>query len=129
MQSCGISAAKEELSLKREMAECRKVVWDRGAERGVSEDGVTLARKGFSWEEMKAMIAKGGVVPGQEAVNCRVRSFADGGVQGSRAFVDVFFQRYRNTLGLRRVDGAGNLRGIAIAGVFCLRALRAKVFA
>jgi hypothetical protein len=67
-------------------------------------------------------------VPWQEAVKCRVRYFTDGGVLGSRAFVDAIFQRYRDKFGSRRVDGARKLRGIAIADVFCLRVLRVEVF-
>jgi hypothetical protein len=63
VQSCGFTGAKEELTLKRAMAEYRKMVWDRGEERGVGEDGVTPVRKGFSREEVNAMIASGGVVP------------------------------------------------------------------
>jgi hypothetical protein len=54
---------------------------------------------------------------------------SDGGVPGSRAFVDAFRQRYRDKSGLRRVDGARKLRGIAIADVFCFRAVRVQVFA
>ena len=69
------------------------------------------------------------MVPWQEAVKCRVRSLTDGGVLGSRVFVDAFFQRYRDKFGPRRVDGARKLRGIAIADVFCLPALRVEVFA
>ena len=89
---------------------------------------MTSVRKAFSREEVKAMIASGEVVPWTEAMRCRVRYFTDGGVLGSRGFVDAFFQSYRDKFGARRVDGARKLRGIAIGDVFCLRALRVEVF-
>ena len=79
----------------------RKLLYTRGAARGLSESGRPL-KPGFSAETVSAVLDAGGTLPLNELLRCRVRYFTDGAVLGSKAFVEDIFQRHRDRFSPRR---------------------------
>ncbi len=67
-------------------------------------------------------------MPVATALRCRVRYFADGGVLGSKSFVDGIIGEYREQLGQRRRGRARKMKGSDWAGLTVARELRGKVF-
>ncbi|MEZ5327255.1 MAG: hypothetical protein R3F19_19565 [Verrucomicrobiales bacterium] len=64
--------------------------------------GTAKAKGGFSRERIEAELKNGGRMPVWQVLRCRVRYFTEGGVLGSRAFVDGFFERERSRFGEKR---------------------------
>ncbi|MDB6154456.1 MAG: hypothetical protein JWL90_2909, partial [Chthoniobacteraceae bacterium] len=85
------------------------------------------ARKGFSEEEVQAILQSGGRIPLSEAIRRRVRYFCDGQVFGSRAFVNQFFAAHRERFGRKRTSGARPLRGIDAGDLWTIRDLRLQM--
>jgi len=108
---------------QRVMAEYRCFLFDSGEAREAGRHG-EKARRGFTAEEIKAVLAAGGKLELADALHCRVRYFCDGAILGSRAFVDGFFQSHRSCFGPRRKSAARELRGIKSNGLFVGRALK-----
>ena len=108
---------------QRVMAEYRRYLFDSGAARQAGSQG-EKARKGFTPEEIQAVIAKGGKLELAQALHCRVRYFCDGAIFGSRAFVERFLDTHRKYFGPRRRSLARELRGIQSPGLYVGRALR-----
>ena len=64
-----------------------------------------------------------------EYVRIRVRYFTDGGVLGSREFVEGIFQECRDRFGPKRVKGGSRVRGLELKqGMFSLRNLKKRLF-
>jgi REP element-mobilizing transposase RayT len=90
----------------------RMLLYGRGEERGVSEDGSAL-KKGFTREESQQVVAEGGRLPRSVYLRCRVRYFTDGAVIGSRDFVNKVFKNLKERFGEKRKTGARLMRGLA----------------
>jgi putative transposase len=120
---------REEVTLQRAMEGYRRYLYFAGEEvkEGDSPDGPCPGRKGFSREEVEAMIQGGGKIPLAEALRHKVRYFCDGQVFGSRAFVNAFFAKHRDRFGKKRKSGARPLRGIDGGDLYTIRDLRKQV--
>jgi len=108
-------------------AEYRRLLYGVGFERGEKADG-SAAKPGFSQEEALREMSGGGRLPLWQALRCRVRYFCDGGIFGSREFVDSAFERHRDRYGTRRETGARGMRGGQWGDLRVLRDLRVEVF-
>jgi REP element-mobilizing transposase RayT len=85
-------------------------------------------RKGMSRATANGEIASlpgGGGLGFGQMLRCRLRYFSAGGVIGSKAFVNEFFQATRQRFGPKRKDGARKLRGAASAAAGQIWSLRA----
>ena len=111
------------VTARKLLPEYRCYLFDSGAARQAGRRG-EKARRGFTPEEIDAVLAKGGKLELTEALHCRVRYFCDGAIFGSRAFVERFFDSHRKCFGARRRTGARTMRGIRAPDLFVARALR-----
>ena len=110
--------------------EHRMLLFGRGEELPGGETawgGTAKAKGGFSRERIEAELENGGKLPMWQVLRCRVRYFTEGGVLGSRAFVDEFFERERPRFGEKRESGARMMNGGEWAGVMALRDLKVKL--
>jgi hypothetical protein len=89
----------------------RMLLYGRGEERGVAEDGSAL-KKGFTREESQQVVAEGGRLPKAVYLRCRVRYFTDGAVIGNRSFVNEIFTTLKDRFGAKRKTGARLIRGL-----------------
>ena len=106
--------------------EHRLLLFGRGEEVRGGESawgGSVKAKGGFSRERIEAEMKRGGSLPLWQVLRCRVRYFTDGGVIGSRAFVDGCFERERERFGANRKSGARKIRGGVLGTVMSLRDL------
>ena len=94
--------------------------------KSVDEMGKPLHR-GFSREEVKAVLDRGGRLPIHDVLRCRVRYFSDGLVLGSQGFVDQVFEQYRSEFGLKRRTGARGMKFGHWNGLCTMRDLRKQV--
>lgn len=86
-------------------------------------------KRGFDRKKAARELARGGKLPQNELLRCRVRYFTDGAVIGGRAFVDGVCTALRQRFGSKRKTGARPMRGIGPdAAIFTLRDLRRSVF-
>jgi REP element-mobilizing transposase RayT len=104
----------------------RKLLYVQGEQRGVDEQGRPL-KKGFSREEVQAVLDAGGRLPIAQILRCRVRYFSDGLVLGSREFVEEVFQKHRDQFGFKRETGACPMRHAQWNGLCTMRELRCEV--
>lgn len=106
--------------------EYRKLLFGHGQQRvgGSTVDGRQKRKAGFSPERIEQVWQEGGRLPLAAALRCKVRYFTDGGVLGSKTFVDAFFERQREYFGPRRDSGARPLRGAQWGAIRSLRDLR-----
>jgi putative transposase len=100
----------------------RCCLYVRGGERR-SDDGA-LVRAGFSPEQLREVLERGGRVPLPELLRCRLRYFRDGVAFGSRAFVEEVFQNNRTHFGAKRRTGARRMRFCRDGEFYTARALR-----
>lgn len=104
-------------------------VWVEG--QGEENEGTDAAgrplRKGFSREDVAAVIAAKGRVSLAEYVRVKVRYYVDGAVLGTRAFVDGIFKATRSRYGPKRKDGARRMRGVNSTQLYALRDLRLRL--
>ncbi len=123
----GAMRGREE-TLTKAMELYRMRLFNQGHEENeaVLEDGRT-SLGALAHEEVMRVLEQRGRLPVGDYVRCRVRYFCDGGVFGSRAFVDEIFRAYRDRFGPKRETGARRLRGVE-AELYALRDLRANVF-
>jgi hypothetical protein len=101
-----------------------------GAEGGVE---VRVVRRGMKKEAVETELARLGQsrdVALGKMLRCRVRSFTDGAVIGSLAFVEEVFTRCRERFKAKRKDGARKLRGsgaAAAGSLWSVRDLRQRI--
>lgn len=75
-------------------------------------------------EKVRGLLAEHGQLTWSEFVRCRVRYFTDGGVMGSKEWVNEVFNRHRTQFSPKRKDGARKLRFVDQNDLFALRDLR-----
>ena len=82
-------------------------------------------RRGFKREEALIQLEGDGTLSRGELLRCRVKSFSEGMVLGSRGFVEEVFEEKRAWFGAKRKKGA---RGLLISegGLYALRDLKIK---
>ena len=80
------------------------------AEEVRDEEG-RVVRLGMSVERAEAVIASSGQMSVPQLLRLRVRYFGAGLVLGSREFVEKAFERHREHFGIKRRDGAREMRG------------------
>jgi len=69
----------------------RQHLYIQGREKGLNPEGRAI-RKGFSPEQVQAVLDAKGQLPISELLRCRVRYFSDGLALGSEAFVERIFR-------------------------------------
>ncbi len=75
-------------------------------------------RRGFSRAEVEGILERKGRLSRAELLRCKVRYFTDGGVIGTKGFVNGFFDKVKEHWHGKRADGARRVRGAAkVAGV------------
>ena len=74
----------------------------------------------------KVLHQQQGEIPLAELLRCRVRYFTDGGILGSRAFVQEQFARCRQIVASSQSDRGYRLRVIAADQIWALRNLRLR---
>jgi putative transposase len=103
----------------------RMILLEEGEEKAkevINENGERVEkvlRKGMKSEQVSAemeQLSAGNSVALRRMLRWKIRYFIDGGVVGSRAFVDGFFLQCRDRFGAKRKSGARKMRGKA-AGV------------
>jgi len=96
--------------------------------RGQRNAGATGQRvkRGISRKRVEEVIANKGKLTRWEMLRCRVRSFCDGAVLGTKDFVNGIFEHERHRFGPKRQTGAHPLRHVAADGPMTLRNLRLK---
>ena len=104
---CMTKAERNQATLEKH----RALLYGRGEERGVGKAGRAL-KKGFTREQARKVVAKGGRVPASTYLRCRVRYFTDGAVVGSRGFVNEVFEADRSRFGPKRKTGARLMGGL-----------------
>jgi REP element-mobilizing transposase RayT len=114
------------VSPKRVMGTYRSFLFESGQAHEPGRPG-DRGRRGFSAEQIQAVLARGGELELADALRCRVRYFCDGAVLGSRAFVERCFQTHRRWFGAKRKSGARRMTGINTPGLFVARALETRV--
>ncbi len=103
----------------------RQFLYLNGEERGVDENGRPLKR-GFSREEIEAVIKAGGKLSFGQALRCRVRYFTEGVVLGTRKYVNDAFRRHRDYFGPRRDREAHAMAGADWCGLHSARSPRLR---
>ena len=70
-------------------------------------------RRGYSREEIDAILEKNGALSRAEMLRCKTRYFTDGAVIGSKAFVNGFFERVKDRIPGKSVrkSGGKKMRG------------------
>lgn len=101
----------------------RERLYLQGRRKGLDPEGRPL-RKGFSPEQVQAVIDAGGRLPLHDVLRCRVRYFSDGLAVGGPLFLEQVFRRYRGHFGPRRTTGARPMRFGEWGGLCSLRDLR-----
>jgi REP-associated tyrosine transposase len=74
----------------------------------------------------KVLQQQQGEIPLCDLLRCRIRYFTDGGILGSRAFVQEQFARCRQIAAPLRSDRAHRLRGLSGEAIWVLRDLRLR---
>jgi hypothetical protein len=103
-------------------ADYRTSLYTQGEER--RDEGGRLLRVGFSEEEAREVIDRGGRMPLPDLLRCRVRYFRDGLAFGSKAFVEGVFDRNRAHFGSKRKTGARKMRFCLAEGLCIARDLQ-----
>ena len=112
--------------LHEALAKYRVRLFGQGEEReGTTTDGQPI-RKGFSREAVLAVVRARGKLSLPEYLRLRVRYFTDGGVLGTRVFVEEVFASLRERFGPNRESGARAMRGIK-ADLYTVRDLRLQI--
>ncbi len=126
----GIGTVMRSLNVEGEWAdiakEYRRFLYLTGEERTVDEHGRPIKR-GFTAEEVQAVLDAGGKLTFGQALRCRVRYFTDGVVLGTREYVEEVFKRHRNHFGAKRKCGAQPMAGAEWGGLHTVRRLRRAV--
>jgi hypothetical protein len=109
--------------MRRLMARYRVYLFENGEERKAGPDGKG-ARRGMGAREVDAVIRSGGKLSFYQSLRCRVRYFSDGCAIGAGAFVEGIFTKNRARFGIRRKNGAREMRNVDLRGLFAVRDLR-----
>ena len=116
----GIAEEEEERRLERVSKlwkgvarQYRVLLYVEGEERpgGMTPEGMEPGRRGFSREEVEAVLASGGRLPLAVALRCRVRYFTEGLALGSTRYLEEFFAARRELFGAKRTSAAREMRG------------------
>ncbi|MFP6896573.1 MAG: transposase [Roseibacillus sp.] len=121
----GVRKAK---SWRQVIADYRVILFSDGQERVRDSERtqkVEVARRGVSPRQAAKVLQAGGKLSLAELLEHKVRYFVDGGVIGSRSFVDGVFNEARNRFGRTRKNGAHPMRGCE-GPLFSLRDLRVR---
>jgi REP element-mobilizing transposase RayT len=123
----GLQAGVE--SLSGALAAYRMFLYLEGSEEreSVDENGKPV-RGALGREAVVQVLKDKGELPLASYLRCRVRYFCDGGVLGSKEFVEGMFVGCREWFGERRRSGARRMRGLAGGELFTVRDLRVDVF-
>lgn len=112
--------------LKEALAKYRLRLFGQGEEREGSTAEGRAIRKGFSREAVLAVVQARGRLSLPEYLRLRVRYFTDGGVLGTRVFVEGVFASLRERFGPKRESGARAMRGVE-AELYTVRDLRLRI--
>ncbi len=115
---CGQAVAAPET-----VREYRMLLYGTGEHKGLDEAGRPL-RRGFSAQQIQAVLERKGRLTRWQMLRCRVRYFSDGAALGTRAFINEIFAARREHFGAKRTSGARPLRGVDATGLFTMRDLR-----
>lgn len=113
------------VSARALLPEYRLLLFGRGEESGLAEDGRPL-RRGFRAKEIEKVIASKGRLAHWQMLRCRVRYFADGMALGTKTFINEVFAARREHFGPKRTSGARPMRHVQANGLTTLRDLRLK---
>ncbi|MFN0128492.1 MAG: transposase [Verrucomicrobiales bacterium] len=105
-------AATPDSSSATVLAWYREQLYFKGQE--IRDQDGTVVKRGFSEEEIKAVIEAGGRLPLTAFLRLRVRYFTDGAVLGSNAFVEKVFQAHRERFSDKRLTGARRLQRLEL---------------
>ncbi|MCF7708932.1 MAG: transposase, partial [Verrucomicrobia bacterium] len=78
----------------------------------------------LSREQIKEVLDKDGRLEMWEVLRLRVRYFSDGLVLGSKEYVEGVFEEYRERLGVKREEGAKELKPKVFEGMAVMREQR-----
>jgi REP element-mobilizing transposase RayT len=112
---------------KAACARYRQLLYVRGEERGVRENGEPV-KAGFSEAVVAAVVDVKGKLPLNERLRSRIRYFTDGAIIGSRIFVEDAFGRHRGQFSEKREEGARPMKGANWGDMFTARQLRVELF-
>ena len=118
-----VSAMGECDSWRKAAARYRQLVYVRGEEQGLDENGRAIKR-GFDADTVQQVLDANGHLPKSILLRCRVRYFTDGVVLGSRGYVDDVFHRHREQFSPKRKTGARAMRGGDWGDLVTARCLR-----
>ena len=95
----------------------RKVLFGAGGERvgGVTADGSTVSRRGFTQAEIEAVWQAGGKLTLAEVLRCRVGYFTEGLAIGGRMFLSSYSDRRKGSGSVREIRG-GEFGGLMFFG-------------
>jgi len=114
----GLQSIAATVSWSAAQAQYREVIFGTGA--GAREHAAVIPL-----EEYKRVLAEGGSLPIATILRCRVRYFTDGAVLGSREFVNVQLERYRQKAGAcPRTEARSLAAGVEWGDLMTMRALR-----
>ena len=113
---------------KRVARRYRMLLYVEGEERpgGLTPEGLQAARRGFSREEVEAVLASGGRLPLAVALRCRVRYFSEGAALGTARYLEEFFAARREAFGPKRTSAAREMQGAEWGELRSARGLRAN---
>lgn len=125
---CGLFGPHKRSPYNRAIARYRVVLYGKGgASKPRRSEGKDLGR--IHEEKVANVLRRGGVVPMEEALRCRVRYFSEGLVLGGEEFVQEVFVQNRELFGRKRKKAGTLLNGPAWDGLCALRPLRTDLFA
>jgi putative transposase len=102
--------------------EYRQLLYIMGAERGVDADGNPL-RRGFSKDDVQAVLDAGGRLTIEQALRCRVRYVNDGAAVGTESFVGRVRACRPACFGRTRRGGPAPMTGAAWGALYTARPL------
>ena len=96
---------------------------------GQSSASLKKRSKGFSAEDVEAILEQGGKLSWAQLLRCRTRYFSDGVTLGGKGFVDRFFSQLKERTGKfeKRENGARQMR-VAGRPLHSMRDLKVDVF-
>lgn len=115
-----------ESSWQRVQCRYRKWLYLQGEEHPMGIASCKAHRRGFSRNEVNAVLEQDGQLSKSQLLRCRVRYFSDGVVLGSKTFANNLFERNRDWFGTKRKHGARPIRQAIDIGLVTLRDLRSQ---
>ena len=105
----------------------RQLLYAVGEQRGIDENGKPI-KPGFSREQIEKALNADEDIPLEIVVRCRVRSFTDGQILGSRSFVEAALDHHGHRLKLKTKPVPTRL-GVAGSDLYAGRSVRGPAFA